>query len=419
MSGFDARSAKQLQPGKHIVVDDFAGLRLIASESGKSWTYRYNAGGKMKQIKLGVWPALSLPGAIAKWQALKDARSLGTDPAKAKKDKIKASKAKVYTVAHAVEDYITGHLDVNREPKGAKAVADRLRTATASIAKLPATSVTRSVAFDLINGLIDRPVLAKSVKNELGGAWDLALDAGEIDSPNWWRQIFKGKLRSKGAVRDGVHKGTSKRVLSEAEIHTLLTVDMARFSQQVQDFLTIQLWTCTRGSEIVQMRRDQITQESDGWWWTIPKEFTKGARNPNATALRVPLAGSALGVVQRLGAGWMFSSTSRAGVIGPQKQTYMQSKVNYLQPYCKSRPDHVRNRLTVTHWSPHDLRRTGRTQLTALGCPDEIAEAILGHLQPGVKGTYNLHRYDAERRHWLQLWSDKLATLTAVGNRQV
>jgi integrase len=209
---------------------------------------------------------------------------------------------------------------------------------------------------------------------------------------------LSSKLRSKGAVRDGVHKGTAKRVLSEAEIHTLLTVDLCRFSQQVQDFLMLQLWTCTRGAEIARMKRAHITQERDGWWWTIPKAETKNAKRDIATDLRVPLVGRALEIVQRLGDGWLFPSTSRSGVIGPQKQTYMQSKVNYLQPYCKSRPDHVRGRLIVTHWSPHDLRCTGRTMLAQLGCPAEVAESILGHVQPGIRGVYDLHKYDSERR---------------------
>jgi integrase len=288
---------------------------------------------------------------------------------------------------------------------------------------MPASGVTRSVAFDLINSLSDRPVLAKSVRNELGGAWDLALDAGRLppDSPNWWRQILSGRLRSKGAIRDGVHKGTAKRVLSEAEIQTLLTVDIFRFSQQVQDFLTLQLWTCTRGAEIVQMRRDHITLEPDGWWWTVPKAMTKGKNRATATDLRVPLIGRALDVVQRLGEGWIFPSVSRTGVVSHQMQTYMQSKVNYLQPYCKSRPDHVRERLTITHWSPHDLRRTGRTMLSQLGCPTDVAEAILGHVQPGVQGVYNLNSYDAERRRWLTLWSDKLDSLIppTVCHRQI
>ena len=415
MGGFDARTAKQLQPGKHIVVDDFPGLRLVASTSGKAWIYRYSVGDKMRQIKIGQWPALSLPGAVTKWQELKDARSLGADPAMERKS---ARKAKLpdYTVAQAVEDYITGHLNINRKPVGAYAIAARLRKATADIAAMPAPEVTRRIAYDLIDGLSGTPVLAKSVRNELGGAWDLALDAGRLgeDSPNWWRQILSGKLRSKGAVRDGERKGTAKRVLSEAEISKLFAVDMVRFSQQVQDFLIVQLWTCTRGAEIVQMRGEHITDEKDGVWWTVPKALTKGANRDKAGDLRVPLLGKALDVVQRLrlNDGWLFPSVSRAGVVGHQMQTYMQSKVNYLQPYCKSRPDHVRERLTVTHWSPHDLRRTGRTMLAQLGCPAEVAESILGHVMPGVQGVYNRHQYDSERRHWLTLWSGKLDSLT-------
>ena len=42
-----------------------------------------------------------------------------------------------------------------------------------------------------------------------------------------------------------------------------------------------------------------------------------------------------------------------------------------------------------------------RTMLAALGCPAEIAEAILGHQQPGIVATYNRHSYDTERREWL------------------
>lgn len=414
--GFDARSAKQLQPGNHIVVDDFPGLRLEATTAGKSWIYRYQSDKKTRQIKIGQWPALSLPGAITKWQELKDARSLGVDPALAKKAERQAKRKAVYTVAQAVEDYYQGHLLVNRQEVGANAVYARLVKAIESIESDAAESITRRVAFDLISGLAENPVLAKSVRNELGAAWAFALDAGLLpeNTPNFWRDILAGKLRSKGAMRDGKRKGTAKRTLSEAELKTLLEVDLKRFSQQVRDFLMIQIWTCTRGAEIVQMRHDQITDEKDGAWWTVPKEFTKGRNNPNATDLRVPLDGRALEIVQRLRLqkGLLFPSVSRQGVIGPQKQTYMQSKVNYLQPYCKQKPEHVRERLTVTHWSPHDLRRTGRTMLAQLGCPREVAESILGHVMPGVEGVYNIYQYDPERRHWLTLWSSRLSLIS-------
>lgn len=412
---FDARAAKLLKPGEHIVVDGCPGLRLSATDTRRTWVYRYkNAQGLMKQIKIGAWPSMPVAEAAEKWQDLRARRDGGEDLTTTRKRAIHAGPDAGYTLGQMIADYSTGYLDKRREAKGAKAVHQRLVNAFADCADLAASAVTRRFVFDLIELLSDRPVLAGSVKTEMGAAHDYALDAGRIpdDLPNWWRLVQARKLRSKGAIRDGKRKGTTKRTLSDKEIKTLLDHDLAMFSQQVQDFLTIQLWTCTRGAEIVQMHGDQITDEADGLWWTVPKAMTKGANHEAATDLRVPLLGRALEIVRRLvktpKEGWLFPSVSRDGTVGHQVQAYMGSKVNYLQPYCKSRPDHVRKRLSVTHWSPHDLRRTGRTMLASMGCPNEIGEAILGHVQPGVVGVYNLHQYNTERRHWLTLLSDRL-----------
>ena len=61
-----------------------------------------------------------------------------------------------------------------------------------------------------------------------------------------------------------------------------------------------------------------------------------------------------------------------------------------------------------------DLRRTVRTLLAAMGCPDAVAEAILAHKPPGVMGVYNLHTYDAEKRHWLAALDVKLEQLASA-----
>ena len=261
-------------------------------------------------------------------------------------------------------------------------------------------------------------MLANSVKTEMAAAWTFAMDAGRIpeDLPNWWSQVLARKLRSKGAKREGEHKGTAKRVLRDDEVRTLVLVDFPLFSQQVRDFLTLQLWTCTRGGEIVEMRREHIREDAGVLWWTMPKSLTKNRNRDEAADLRVPLLGRADAVVRRLlqgPGGLLFPSTSRTGVVRAQSQAYMQTKVHYRQPYSRSRPDHVRERLTVTHWSPHDLRRTGRTKLAALGCPHEVGEAILGHIVPGVAGDYNLYRYDKERLHWLGQLSAALEAIIA------
>jgi integrase len=414
---FDARAAKQLLPGSHIVVHGCPGLRLEASTAGKSWTYRYKSteGGRMRQIKLGKWPAMPAAAAATRWQELRDLRDSGIDPVAQKKAQRLAAGAKVYTVTKMVDDYYSGHLLPNRKKNGADAIYARLTAAIVPLANEPAAGLTRRQAFDLVASWADRPVAAKSVRNELGAAMALALDAGRVpeDSPNWWRQIMVGKLRSKGAKREGKNKGTAKRVLSDKELQQLYLVDMPLFSQTVRDVLTLYLWTLSRGGELVQMHASHITQEPDGLWWTCPKELIKIARIEKAFDYRVPLVGRAKEIVQRrlaLHSGHLFPAKT---VTGHTEQAAIQSQVHFRQPYSNSRPNVQRTRLTVTHWSPHDLRRTARTMIAGIGCPHEIGEALLGHVLPGVGGVYNKYQYDKERRHWLTLWADRLEALTS------
>lgn len=414
---FDARAAKQLQAGEHIVVEGCPGLRLEASTAGRAWIYRYKSpvDGRMRQVKIGQWPALAVAAAATQWQALKDQRDAGADPSLEKKQQRQTARAGVYTVRKMVDDYYNGHLSVNRKSNGAAAVYARLTNAIAPLAGVAASALTRSQAFDLLASLTETPVAAKSVRNEMGAATSLALDAGKIpeDTPNWWRQIMAGKLRSKGAMRDGKRKGTGKRVLSDVEVAQLVVEDFPGFPEKVRDVLTLYLWTAARGGELVQMHTDHITAEPDGLWWTCPKEWFKNARLEEAFDLRVPLVGRAKEVVERRmkdRTGYLFAAESATGFTS---QATIQSQVHFRQPYSNSRPEVNRKRLVVTHWSPHDLRRTTRTRLAGMGCPMEIGEAILGHVLPGVKGIYNLHAYDAERRLWLGKWADRLESIVA------
>lgn len=275
-----------------------------------------------------------------------------------------------------------------------------------------ASTVTRRQCFDLLESFQHIPVQAANLRAELGAAWDYALDAGRIpeSTPNWWRQIMRGRLRSKGKKIAGESIGTSKRVLSAAEAGALIAW-LPNFPRLIEEALTVYLWTLARGAEIMAMESKEITKEKDGWWWTVPKAKTKNARHANATDFRVPLVGRALDVVRRrmeVHEGFLFPS---AGESGHAEQKSIQTAVHYHQPYSKTRLEHARPRLQVTHWSPHDLRRTSRTFLTSLECPDDVGEAMLGHMQEGVKGVYNLHTYDKQRRAWINRLSTHLEEL--------
>jgi integrase len=87
----------------------------------------------------------------------------------------------------------------------------------------------------------------------------------------------------------------------------------------VEQVVTLYMWTCTRGSEVLEMEVHEITQEDDTMWWTAPKEKTKNSRHDNATDLRVPLIGRARAIVEaRLGivkSGYLFASEGQSGHI--------------------------------------------------------------------------------------------------------
>lgn len=422
---FDARAAKLLPPGEHFTMPDCPGLRFEVSASARAWIYRYKSpvDGRMRQVKLGEWPAMSVNVAKVEWEKLRDQRANGQDPAaerraqriqeKEAKATVREQRARQLTVRTLAELYLEGHVDRNRKEKGAAETRRTLDYALRSedpdnwpgeFGGLDPAKITRARAFALLQLFVDTPVQGGRVRLELGAAWDYGHDAGKLDEevPNWWRVILRGKLRSKGRVREGAAIGTAKRWLTPGEQGVLIRW-LPNFSRDINDILTLYMWTLARGAEILVMEVEEITKEPDGLlWWTLPKSKTKNARHELAVDQRVPLVGRAADVVRRridvVKAGYLFPSWGKSGHI---EQKAVGVAVWTHQPYSATRPEQIRPRLPVTHWSPHDLRRTGRTQLAALGCPDEVAEAVLGHMPSGIAGVYNRHRYDRERREWM------------------
>ena len=57
-------------------------------------------------------------------------------------------------------------------------------------------------------------------------------------------------------------------------------------------------------------------------------------------------------------------------------------------------------------WTPHDMRRTGRTYLAQLGVSSTVAEKCLNHQLPGMAEVYDRHAYFEERKEALQSLAD-------------
>jgi integrase len=70
---------------------------------------------------------------------------------------------------------------------------------------------------------------------------------------------------------------------------------------------------------------------------------------------------------------------------------------------------------TLPHFTVHDLRRTTRTQLAALGIAPHVAERVLNHKLRGVAGVYDRHDYLPERRRALEQWAGVLEAIETGG----
>lgn len=66
-------------------------------------------------------------------------------------------------------------------------------------------------------------------------------------------------------------------------------------------------------------------------------------------------------------------------------------------------------------WVIHDIRRSVATGLAKLVQP-HMVECVLGHVggfRAGVSGVYNLHAYEGEKRHALDLWGKHISGLVS------
>jgi len=410
---FDVRAAKALRVGEHLIIPGAPGLRLEATQTTRTFVYRYKSplDGRMKQIKIGAWPATSAAQAGVEWEKLRGERERGGCPATSRRqarhiaavEKRQERVGPVETVGELLDLYAAAAAS-KRAAKGMAELAGVFRRhITPAFRAMPPARVTRAVAFDLINSKRETPVEAANLRRELGAAWEFGHDAGRLDEdvPNWWRQVLRGKLKSKGRKIRGENVGSTKRVLSLEEVGAVIRF-LPETTTLVSDLLTLYLWTGCRGAELVQMEGAELTDDAGVLWWRLPKSKVKMRSHELADDLWIPLLGRAREIalrrLERFGLGYLFPvARGRAPHV---EQKVVGVAVWQHHAACGSRPEVPRARWPIPHWSPHDLRRTVRTHLARLKCPGDIAEAVLGHIDVD-EDVYDRHDYRAERLEWL------------------
>lgn len=137
--------------------------------------------------------------------------------------------------------------------------------------------------------------------------------------------------------------------------------------------------------------------------WTIPDSHAKAGEGHV-----VPLSDWAIGELQKpkimaAGSRYVLPNADNSAPTDPKH--IARSVARCLKRFKKH---------GIGAFTPHDLRRTGRTGLARLGVKVEIAERVLNHARERMEATYDVHDYIDEKREALEAWAAHLSAVSCT-----
>jgi len=153
--------------------------------------------------------------------------------------------------------------------------------------------------------------------------------------------------------------------------------------------------------------------------WIIPADRMKGKKG-RARPHLVPLTDASLAILGTLPTlkegSYLFSCNfGKSPVWVNQKvKDRLDSRMLRTLKALARRRGHDPSKVVLEHWTNHDIRRTVRTNLSALKhsggrrIPEGVKEAVIAHVRPGIKGVYDRYEYSDEKFEALELWAARL-----------
>ena len=298
------------------------------------------------------------------------------------------------TVARAHELYMIavhqGRASRAKRPNRPRTIRDKLKIYTLDIApKLAKRSIYEVTEKDLITLVETKGKSARIRANRLAAelkvffGWAASLRGLEIG-------LETDPSRRLGDLR--FPEGVGSRVLSLIEIEWFLKA-LVPEPRYVQRGMLLWLLTAARISEVVQAHSSELVSGV----WTIPKERVK-----NATDHRIALGpwGRSLMATDDE---WVFRAIKA-------------NKPRNNSVWYKAR-DRVRARMSefaghpIARFTPHDFRRTARSNTKRLKVDYETAEAMMNHLRSGMARIYDGYELEEEKAAWFLKWECEVAAI--------
>ena len=384
ISGVRAKISKRtvdaLRPGEFIADAEIKGFVVRRLASGTA-TYGYRFRNRAGQQR---WLPLGLHGQITPDQARELAKKRAGEVADDRDpvaERVAERAAANNTVDAVLDDFMARYV----RKQGLRSADEIERTFRVYVRpRLGSKSIYELQRRDIIQ-------LLDAIEDDHGPVMaDRAL-AYLRKALNWWATrddkfnppFVKGMARTKSKER------ARTRILDDQEIRDVWkALDEAAVPACYPAFVRALLLTAQRRQEVSRMRWDEIKGDT----WIIP-----GGRYKSKIDNAVPLIGA---VRKLLGAerktGFVFSTDGGKRPFGGfgKPKAALDAKIAELRKRGGRQP--------MPGWVHHDLRRSARSLMSRAGVPTEVAERVLGHTIPGVRGIYDRHDYAAEKHEALE-----------------
>jgi integrase len=388
------RAVDAMKPGDVIADTQVQGFVARCLPSGKvTYGFRY----RLKNAGTRRWIALGLHGQITP----DEARTIAQKHAGAVADR---------------RDPLAEQVTARAKAKGAQTIGDILDAFIADYArpkKLRSTDDTESLFDRLVKpkiGHITTQEIRRShisdmlavIAKENGPTLADRMLAHTRRALNWYEANGKDDdFRSpmvRGMAKTKPKELARKRVLTAEELREI-DAALPSVNPVFAGIVRTLMYSAQRRDEIARMQWKEI----DGDVLIVPAERYKTKRD-NLVPLTPKLKGLIEAQPRRANCAYVFSTNGKTPFSGFSKcKAALDATINAARK--------VRGiKETIPNWRLHDLRRTARTLMSGAGVTNDIAERVLGHAMATIRGTYDLHEYEAEKR-------DALARLGAAIER--